>query len=163
MRLDPFNRWITLLANVAVFASIMFLAIEIRQNQTAIEESNRLSVLEARTLEIEQFNQWRGYLIENPDLAKIWDTGMKGEPLDSVEELRFMSLCNNIVWISAGSFERSRALGRPDAAAATTSIRAEMIGQSPHFRACWAFMAPILRNYGVNAYVDEVEAKLGSN
>ncbi len=160
MRLDPFNRWITLLANIAVFASIMFLAIEIRQNQTAIEESNRLSVLEARTLEIEQFNQWRGYLIENPDLAKIWDAGMKGEPLDSVEELRFMSLCNNIVWISAGSFERSRALGRPDAADATTSIRAEMIDQSPHFRACWDFMAPILRDYGVNAYVDEVEVRL---
>ena len=161
MRLDPLNRWITLLANVAVFASIMFLAIEIGQNQTAIEESNRLSVLDARTLEIEQFNQWRGRLIEDPELARIWQEGMEEQDLTPVEELRFLNLCANLVWISAGSYERSLALERSDAREATTSIRASMIESSSRFRNCWETMAPMLREYGAADYVEEVEAKLG--
>jgi hypothetical protein len=161
MKLDDYNRWLTLLANVAVFASIMFLAIEIRQNQTAIEESNRLNVLEARSLEIEQFNDWRSLLIEDAELARIWDGAMNGQTLQGIDQARFFNLCNNLVWISAGSFERSKALGRLDAANATTSIRAAMIDSSPAFRECWFALRDMLVEYGVGDYVNEVESRLG--
>jgi hypothetical protein len=160
MKLDDYNRWLTLLANVAVFASIMFLAIEIRQNQTAIEESNRLNILEARSLEIEHFNDWRSLLIEDPELARIWDDAMKGQTLDGIDQARFFHLCNNLVWISAGSYERSKALDRLDAANATTSIRAAMIDSSPVFHDCWFSLRDMLKDYGVGDYVNEVESRL---
>ena len=156
-KLSGLNRWLTLLANIAVFASIMFLAVEISQNQTAIEESNRLSRLDARVIEIEQFNEFRQNLIEDPELLQIWNVGMADGELTDSEQDRFFLLCTNIIWISAGSWERSVALGRMDAAEATTRIRAEMIEGSSYFESCWEFMRGNLEPYGLTEYVALVE------
>ena len=157
-KLGSLNRWLTLLANVAVFASIMFLAVEISQNQTAIEESNRLSRLDARVIEIEQFNDFRNTLIEDPELLQIWNVGMADGELTSDERDRFFMLCTNIIWISAGSWERSVALGRMDSAEATTKIRADMIDGSSYFESCWVSMRENLIPYGLAEYVDLVES-----
>lgn len=157
MKYDSLNQWLTLMANIAVFASIMFLAVEIRQNQTAIEESNRLSILDARALEIEQFNEFRSMVLQDSELSRIWDDGNAGRDLSPSDATRFGLLCANVIWISAGSFERSVALDRLDAAAATTAIRAAMIDDSEYFRDCWLSLRDTLVAYGVSEYVDAVE------
>lgn len=135
----------------------MFLAVEIRQNQVSIDEANELSRLEARTIEIEQFNDFRRVLIEDPELLRIWNAGLADEELNDVDEGRFELLCANLVWISAGSWERSVALGRTAAANATTSIRAGMIEDSSRFAACWEVMRGNLIPYGMGDYVQQVE------
>ena len=157
MDTEKLNRWLTLAANVAVFASIMFLAVEIRQNQVSIDEANELSRLEARTIEIEQFNNFRRALIEDPELLRIWNAGLADAELSEVDEDRFELLCANLVWISAGSWERSVALGRAAAASATTSIRAAMIEGSARFASCWEAMRGNLIPYGMGDYVQQVE------
>ena len=43
MDTDRMNRWLTLVANIAVVAGIIFLAVEIRQNTESIDESRRLA------------------------------------------------------------------------------------------------------------------------
>lgn len=160
IEVDSLNRWLTLLANIAVFASIMFLAIEIRQNQVSIEEANRLSVLEARTLEVEQFNDFRALIVGSSELSRIWFDGMDDAELAEIDEQKFLTLCNSLIWISASSYERSRVLERPDAMQATTAIRAGMIDNSRRFRACWLNFRDILRAYGVGDYVDDVERQV---
>ena len=160
MKYDALNRWLTLGANIAVFASIMFLAIEIRQNQTAIEESNRLSILDARAIEVDQFNAFRASIVEDRDLARIWTDGLADKELDSRDRERFNNLCNSLVWISAGSYERSIALDRPKAAAATTAIRASMIDGSDSFKKCWVWLRDMLVSYGVEDYVNAVESQV---
>ena len=160
MDTENLNRWLTLCANLAVFASIMFLAIEIRQNQVSIDEGNRLSRLDARAIEVEQFNEFRSALIEDPALMRIWNDGLADEPLDPEGEERFAYLCSNLIWISAGSWERSIALGREDAAAATTATRAQMVGDSARFARCWRSMRDQLIPYGLAEYVREVEQAL---
>lgn len=157
MDTEKLNRWLTLAANVAVFASIMFLAVEIRQNQVSIDEANELSRLEARTIEIEQFNDFRRALIEDPDLLRIWNAGLADAELSEADGERFLLLCANLVWISAGSWERSVALGRTAAANATTSIRAGMIEDSSHFANCWEVMRENLIPYGMGDYVRQVD------
>jgi hypothetical protein len=49
MNLDNLNKWLTLLANLGVMAGVIFLAIEVRQNQGMLEETNRLNRFQART------------------------------------------------------------------------------------------------------------------
>ena len=157
MDTEKLNRWLTLGANVAVFASIMFLAVEIRQNQVSIDEANQLSRLDARVIEIDQFNNFRNTLIEEPELLRIWNDGLADVDLSAEDEARFELLCSNLIWISAGSWERSIALDRIDAAAATTSIRREMIGASERFARCWVSMRGNLVPYGLSEYVRQVE------
>lgn len=163
MKKSAINSWLTLLANVAVFASILFLAIEIGQNQTAIEESNRLSILGAREIEIVQFNEFRSMIVQDPELTRIWSDGNADRELDSFSQTRFDLLCNNIVWMSAGSYEHSIALERINAAAATTIARAAYIDGSEIFRNCWLSLRDSLRSYGMGDYVDAVEAQVKSD
>jgi hypothetical protein len=157
MKTERLNQWLTLGANLAVFASILFLAVEIRQNQLSLDEANQLSRLDARALEVEQFNGFRSALIDNPQLLVTWNEGLADKELSAEQETIFGLLCTNIVWISAGSWERSNALGRADAAAATSNIRKETIQDSKRFAKCWQQVRNHLISYGLAGYVNEVE------
>jgi len=42
MKLDNANKWLTLVANFGVVAGIIFLAIEVRQNQELLERDHEL-------------------------------------------------------------------------------------------------------------------------
>ena len=163
MKVNAINRWLTLVANFAVFVGIVFLAVEIRQNQATIEESNRINLMQARTIEIEQFNAFRSMVTQDRELARIWFDGLAGEELDSLSQARFYLLCQNIIWISVGSFERSTKLNRPVVAQGTVQIRANSIDASPSFRSCWIRHRQVIRLYGLGEYVDAVENLVKTN
>lgn len=117
-------------------------------------------MLGAREIEVEQFNEFRSQIFQDPELSRVWFDGNSDQELDPLSNSRYLMLCNNIVWISASSYERSRELGREDAASATTAIRATMIDESERFKSCWLSLREMLRSYGVGAYVDPVEAQV---
>lgn len=152
------NEWLTLLANFGVVTGIIFLVIEVRQNQAAIEESNLINRVQARSMEIDQFNDFRAFVSQSEDLSRIWFAGSAGEPLDEVEQSRFEMLCLSNVWISVGAYERSLMLERPAIADGTVRIRAEMLASSPGFRECWNnIVRQLVLDYGMGEYVDAVE------
>ena len=163
MKLGAVSRWLALVANIAVFASIVFLAIEVRQNQATLEESNRLSVLQARTIEIEQFNSFRSMVTQDPELSRIWFDGLADKDLEPSDEARFTYLCENNIWISVGSFDRSTELNRPVVAQGTVQVRAGMIDSSSRFRSCWVGHREMIRRYDMEDYVDAVEQAVKSD
>jgi hypothetical protein len=163
VKLGAINRWLALVANIAVFASIVFLAIEVRQNQATLEESNRLSVLQARTIEIEQFNSFRSMVTQDPELSRIWFNGLADKNLDASDEARFKFLCENNIWISIGSFDRSTELNRPVVAQGTVQVRADMIDSSSRFRSCWIGHREMIRRYDMEDYVEAVEQLVKSH
>ena len=75
------NRWISLGANIGVLLGIVFLAIELRQNNELLAAEarfNRLSViLESATV-----------IVENGDLAEIFWKVEAGQSLTPVEQVR---------------------------------------------------------------------------
>ena len=158
MKRQTLNEWLSLLANFGVVAGIVFLAIEVRQNQATLEESNRLNQVLARSMEIDQFNDFRSYVSQSEALSRIWLEGRKGAALTPVEKERFEMLCLSNVWISVGAYERSRMLERPSVAAGTIRIRADMLANDPGFRACWndVVRASVI-DYGMAEYVEAVE------
>lgn len=55
-KLDDINRWLTLCANLGVIAGIVFLALELRQNQRMVMAQTRNEIARA-SIEMQQFNQ----------------------------------------------------------------------------------------------------------
>ena len=111
MKKIDLSKTINTLANIGVVAGIVFLAIEINQNQLALEEHNTLTRLTGRDAAGESYNGFRKLLLENPYLIPIWERGYAGEQLSSEEQAQFGYLCEYQVWMRFNLFVRLEALG----------------------------------------------------
>ena len=64
MKLSELNEWLTLIANIGVFAGLIFLAYEVQQNsdiaRTAAYNDN-----------INSFNEWRYEIVSDPELLQM--------------------------------------------------------------------------------------------
>ena len=78
MDTDRLNRWLTLLANVAVVAGIIFLGFELRQN-------NELLQFEAGSIYFENRVWGANKTLENPEFARVIFKARSGEELDDFE------------------------------------------------------------------------------
>ena len=76
---------VTLLANVGVIAGIVFLAVELQQN-------NELMGAAARAAQNERIQDFVEQRYTVPGLAEILIKARDGEPLTEVEELKLFSL-----------------------------------------------------------------------
>jgi hypothetical protein len=164
MDLDKLNKWLTLLANFGVVAGLIFLAIEIRQNQTLLEQNQQamlrdqeLQILSATQSEVETFNDLRAQIYLNEELSKLWLEGRSGEFDSAVSEYRYNSLCS--AWFIANglSYERSIVLDRPMVLDALTENSRSGIEQFPGWKRCWDQVAPFLIRFGFDEYVTAVE------
>ena len=59
MNMDSVNKWLILVANIGVIAGIVFLGIEIDQNQSSIENSNIIAELTSNSFSMEQADNFR--------------------------------------------------------------------------------------------------------
>lgn len=67
MNLTKANEIISFIANVGVIGSILFLGLEMRQNTEMIKSQTRDAITEKQMM-------WYSSLVENEDLAYIWNT-----------------------------------------------------------------------------------------
>jgi hypothetical protein len=159
---DRINRWLTLGANIGVLIGIVFLAVEIRQNRESLDQANKLSLIDARATEVEQYNEFRSLLAQDKELSDIWVRGQNGETLDAAEAERFGFLCSSNLWLSVTTWERSIELGRLATAEGTVNLRAQRIATRPGLRQCWESNKEIVRGYGLADYVSAVDAAIES-
>jgi len=82
MNADTWNKWLTLAANIAVIAGIIFLAVELRQNSdmTRAQTRNQLA---------EQLTELFSLNMHDPDYANVLLRGNKGEELSDVEQYQY--------------------------------------------------------------------------
>jgi hypothetical protein len=139
------------LANLGVIAGIVFLAMEIRQ-------TNSIAILDARTTELDQYNNWRMTLVEDDLLSDIWTRGLAGMLDDPLEIRKFQLLCMNYVWLSVTAWERGVELGRQTVVTTQTAIRGRMLREDVGFQDCWDYVKDSIIEYGLSDYVDQVEA-----
>ena len=81
MNLDNLNRWITLVANIGVLAGIMFLAVEINQNNQLMESEARLAQSNSAQ------EAWRE-IYQNEGTAELFAKVQAGGQLDEVEKIK---------------------------------------------------------------------------
>ena len=81
MNTESLNRWLVLGANLGVIAGIMFLAIELRQNNELLAADARFNRLQL------SWNGWQS-LAEHGDLTDLIVATKNGEILEGSEQLR---------------------------------------------------------------------------
>ena len=95
----------------AVLATLWILLIQVRHSTRAMEESNRLERVSAVDRHSESIGLWRGRLMEHEDLARIWTSARRGEPLDDVARFRLANLWIDFTNTQRANFVRARAVG----------------------------------------------------
>ncbi len=90
MNLDRLNRWMTLAANIAVLAGILFLSFELRQNTMA-------SRLQAASDFQDSFSEIEFFIAQSPEFASLLVKGRKGEQLTVTGQLRLTTFYGNVL------------------------------------------------------------------
>jgi hypothetical protein len=84
MNIDSVNKWLTLVANFGVIVGIIFLAVEVNQN-------NQLMEAEARSLRNSSTADSYLLVAKNSDIASILLKDLKNEVLTELENFRIQA------------------------------------------------------------------------
>ncbi len=145
-----------ILANVCVVAGIVFLVIEVRQNQVSLDEANAINRSNSSAAAHEYVSEFRTLLAQDEQLADIWLRGSSGSELSPVDELRFFNLCETLVWALVNSHRGFTALGQEPEARGIVGLARSYI-RDPGIRGCWEANRQGLVNRGDEAFVNAVE------
>jgi hypothetical protein len=109
MRNIDLGQMIAILANVGVIAGIVFLAIELRQNNRFLSAQAEFNLFQNRSVDSRE-------IYEDPDLAELWTKINNGLELSESDELRIKFWANNVLvnwqWeygqVLAGNFKEGK-------------------------------------------------------
>ena len=156
MRKIDLGQAISILANVGILISIVFLAIEVSQNRASIEDANEINRLSARSTASYQASNWRLLLGENAEIAELWMAGLAGEELNPVDTLRFQALCTDQLWRLATNYERNVALDNEQSAQGNVTQAKVSLRDDPGMRSCWESEKEGIGLY-ISSFVDAVD------
>ena len=145
------------LANVGVMLGIVFLAIEVRQNQATLEEQNTLTTLAARDGALDNFSRFRILLLENPSLHALWLKGRDDEPLSDVEGDQFLTLCLEDTYGRLSVYNRFSALGEVLEVEALVRRMATQLMESARHTECWQTLRGLIAAQGHNSFVSAID------
>ena len=147
---------ISIFANVGILISIVFLAIEVSQNQASIEDANEINRLSARTTASYQASNWRLLLGEHAEIAELWTAGLAGEELSPVDAIRFRAFCADLLWRLATNYERNITLNNEQSARGNVAQAKAQLMENPGLRPCWESEKEVIGLY-LASFVDAVE------
>lgn len=120
---------------VAIFFSLIYMAIQIRLNTKELSRSVEAERLAAFERNIESGNRTRELLITHPDLAKIFLQGLEADPpLQGPERFRFEMLLRNIFSSMQGAYIRQRSISHDPQDFAGTAALLDSILVNPGAR-----------------------------
>ncbi len=92
---------------IAVVITLVYLALQIRQNTAHLSQNTRAVQLSALQANVESGNRVRELLILNPEVAELYLKGLQGySQLDRPERLRFGMLVENLLGALQASYDR---------------------------------------------------------
>jgi hypothetical protein len=97
---------------MAVFVSLIYLAVQIRQNTRQIVSSIDATHLAALERNIESGNRTREFFLTNPELTELYRKGCKSYALlDRSEKTNFGLMVRNVFASTQGAYIRQLSLG----------------------------------------------------
>jgi len=124
---------------IAIFVSLIYVAVQIRQNTQQVSRSIEADRLAAFERNVESGNHFRELLILHPDLLQLLLRGYKSyKNLEASEKVRFGLLLRNMFSSMQGAY-----------------IRHLSVEHDPHdFEGSTRLLDDILRNRGVREWLD---------
>ena len=93
---------------IAVLVTLVYLALNIRQNTAQLSQNTRAVQLSALYANVELANRVREILILNPELSDLYLKGLRGySELELSDRLRFRMLLDNIVGSIQAAYVRN--------------------------------------------------------
>jgi len=105
-----------IISAIAVVASLVYLAVQIRQNTNGLSMSIKSTELAAFERNVEAGNRIREVFILNPDIAELYGKGLRSfKELSSSDRLRFGMVLSNIFSSLQGAYIRQLTYGNDPA------------------------------------------------
>lgn len=141
------------LGGVGVVATLLYLALQIRQNTKQLQADS----MAAQTIAIEgttsDIARWIGEIVENRDLAELWSRGLIDiEQLNTTDRLRFDYLGVQLLQAWQTVFRRVQQVDDPQLWMMTLRYF-KMYFRNPGFKTLWASSRKLL----VPDFVDAIE------
>ena len=106
------------IGSIAVVLTLVYLAIQVRHgsalleaNNAAMDESARLARAAAMDRYSDAVSRWRGRLIENEEVALIWQKALRGDEMDELSQLRLNNLWIDWVNTHRANYRRAMTVG----------------------------------------------------
>ena len=147
---------VSILANLGVITGIVFLAIQVRQNQAALDQANELDRAAAVGAALDYYNDFRAMLAQDEQLNEIWSSPSTGRELTASETRRFIRVCQNWFWIQATMYERFALLGDERRGIEGPAVNVRNALSDPQMRACIEPDLVTARRWGYTAFVEAV-------
>jgi len=144
---------------IAVVVTLVFLVVQLRHSTRATEESNRLERAFAIDRHSDSIGRWRGRIVENEDLARIWLVATKDGELDDLERLRLNNLWIEFINTQRSNFVRAQTVGEAGLARQAVLSVAAQVRESKTFRYIWDAGLPWYRLSGAE-FITAVEASI---
>jgi len=95
------------IGGLAVVATLVYLAIQVRQNTAQLRRASDLAVVEAGDLTFQSFSRFREQIISSSEVAELYLKGIRDpDALMSSEKLRFNMLVQELFYILSTSTRR---------------------------------------------------------
>lgn len=159
--MDRLNQWLTLFANFGVLLGIIFVAVEVQQNTTQLEQNALLAQEAARREHSDSFSSFRSHTINDPDVARIWIDGRLGRELSEVDDFRFSEMAYDLFVPAATAHRHALAVNDTQSAdqiAFTTSRYLSCIGLRRMWDASFAMATTEAGQRFANAVFDSYES-----
>ena len=125
-----------IIGGVAVVATLVYLAVQIRQNTHQLSHSIQATRIASLERNIESANRLRELLILNPELTELFLKGMNDfNALKQGDRLRFEMLLRNIFSAFQGAFIRHLSLDETEDFTGVTRMIESML-ENPGARQC---------------------------
>ena len=132
---------------IAVVATLIFLAVQIRLNKVAMNESNDLARAAAVDQIFDQFKGLRRLIASDSDVARVWLTGRQGDTLDPIDNLRFENLAVDYIVIYSNWANRGLAIGSRGMQTSAIRVLAENIAEHPGLNRIWQSGVGVQRSF----------------
>ena len=149
MNLDNLNKWLALVANLAILVGIVLLVLEIQQNTRATNISSLDSTLS-------QYNHFRENIIRDREVAELWENGLAEEELDGPDSIRFNMLVNELMFTIQAVYLRMREAAITEDAAGTTRAVVETYMRYPGIHQWWLTNSQGRFTKDFSKYVDDI-------
>ena len=150
---------------IAVVATLIFLSFQVRHSWKAMEENTQLARAASHEQTFAHFSQQRGWIINSPEVARIWHEGGAGRELDEIDQLRFDQLGQEFIFGLASSFRHAVASENMRLVRELPFVVADRVHNEPGMRRIWDGVreidARIARRFGAKPdFADAVDGEL---
>ena len=150
MKQFDLGQTIQIVANVGVLAGLVFLAVEVSQNQSTIDEDAQLNTLES-------FSSFRNFIANSEQLSEIWLDGLAGADLTPTEELRFGYVCLDYLFLFATNYSRFESQERRAGQQQLVRVLRQQFESGPGLKQCWERQKATILGFEYEAFVDAVD------